>query len=74
MDQRKRQGGLSVQRHWGRLIGIHSKSLEHLYPCGEEAWQTDRHTNPMGKYARSLKLSRRDSPASLALSEAIPNT
>lgn len=48
-------------------------TFEHLYPCGEEAWQADRHTNPMGKYARSLKLSWRDSPASLALSEAVPN-
>ena len=78
----KRRSGSEEEARWtecAKALGQtdwHSfqVSFEHLYPCGEEAWQTDRLTNLMGKYARRLKRSRRDSPVSLALSEAIPNT
>lgn len=78
----KRRSGSEEEARWtecAKALGQNDGhsfqvTFEHLYPCGEEAWQTDRHTNRMGKYARSLKLSWTDSPASLALSEAIPNT
>lgn len=61
----KRQREMSVQRPWGSLTGVHSRSVLNTCTHGvrKPGRQTDRHMSQRGKYAKRLDIFLEGQPS-----------